>query len=211
VFHDESFDTVRIDMTHAQAEAKLDAMLDSLFTSSRWQHTDMYSDTDPSVTSHHYFDASWDIASERAQANSQREHEQRQRNGTSHKRTRSSVSEGAKSSDPVHPIRVLPLRKNGHSNSSVNTHPAPDPEGAVFSDIIADDNSSHSDSDPLVSTMQSSDSTAEVASQCLPLDEAPPSIVPARTPIGDDHASPYYDDTVPIVSQLGSLDSPLHK
>jgi hypothetical protein len=35
VVHDESFDTVCINMTEAQAEAQLDAMLDTLFQSSR--------------------------------------------------------------------------------------------------------------------------------------------------------------------------------
>jgi hypothetical protein len=185
-------------------------MLDTLFESSRWQHTDMYSDCDPSLATHHYFDASWDIAFERAQANSQREHEQRQLNGTSRKRTRNSstVSEGVQSSVPVPSLSVLPLRKNGHSNSSANTPRAPDPEGALFSDIIADDDISIADPDPLVSTMQSSEVPAEVASQHRPLHEASPLIVPARTPIGDDPASPLIDGTIPIVSQLGSLDSP---
>jgi hypothetical protein len=82
VVHDESFDTVHIDMTEAQAEAQLDAMLDTLFQSSRWQHTNMYSDCDPPIATHHYFDASWDLAFERAQANSQREHKQCQLSGT---------------------------------------------------------------------------------------------------------------------------------
>jgi hypothetical protein len=210
VVHDESFDTVCIDTTKDDAEARLDAMLDTLFESPRWQHTDMYSDCDPSLATHHYFDASWDIAFERAQANSQREHEQRQLNGTSRKRTRNSsaVSEGVQSSVPVPSLSVLPLRKNGHSNSSANTPRAPDPEGALFSDIIADDDISIADPDPLVSTTQLSKVPAEVASQHRPLDEASPLIVPARTPIGGDPASPLIDDTIPIVSQLGSLDSP---
>jgi hypothetical protein len=71
-----------------------------------------------------------------------------------------------------------------------------------------DDDISIADPDPLVSTMQLSKVPAEVASQHRPLDEASPLIVPARTPIGDDPASPLIDNTIPIVSQLGSLDSP---
>jgi hypothetical protein len=208
VVHDESFDTICIDMTEAQAKAQLDAMLDTLFQSSRWQHTDMYSNCDPSITTHHYFDASWDLAFERAQANSQRQHEQRQLSGTSRKHTRdSTVCEGAKSHAPVLSIGVLPLRKKGHSNSPANTPPAPDPNGAVFSDVIAQDDHSISNLDPLVSPMQLSDVSAERAPQQHPLKEAPPLNARERTPIGDDSASPYTDDTIPVVSQLGSLHS----
>jgi hypothetical protein len=108
---------------------------------------------------------------------------------------------------PVLSIGVLPLRKKGHSNSPANLPPAPDPEGAVFSDVIAEDDHSISNPDPLVSPMQSSDVSAELAPQQHPLEEAPPLNAPARMPMGDDSASPYIDDTIPVVSQLGSLDS----
>jgi hypothetical protein len=100
VVHDEDFTTVRV--TTAQAKADLDAMLDELFQTSRWQHTDAYADCDLPITSHHYYDNSWDLAFEQAQAASQREHEARQANGSSRKRSRDSslsseilISEGA--------------------------------------------------------------------------------------------------------------------
>jgi hypothetical protein len=76
----------------------------------------------------------------------------------------------------------------------------------VFSDIIAEDNHSISNPDPLVSPMQLSDVSAELAPQQHPIEEAPPLNAPARMPIGDDSALPYIDDTIPVVSQLGSLD-----
>jgi hypothetical protein len=102
VVHDENFDTVNVNMSKADAEANLDAMLDTLFESSSWQHTDMYTGCDHPAATHHYFDSSWDLAFERAHANSQRDHETRQANGTSRKRARdymlnpgTSVSEGA--------------------------------------------------------------------------------------------------------------------
>jgi hypothetical protein len=62
--------------------------------------------------------------------------------------------------------------------------------------------------DPLVHPMQLSDDSAELATQRPLFKEASPLIVPARTPIGDDVASPDFDDMVPIVSQLGQLNSP---
>jgi hypothetical protein len=67
VVHDENFDTVRINKPEAQAIADLDIMLNELFQSSRWQHTDAYSDCDFPIASHHYFNNSWDFAFEQAQ------------------------------------------------------------------------------------------------------------------------------------------------
>ena len=103
-------------------------------------------------------------------------------------------------------MRVLPLRRNGHSDSLATTPPAPDPEGAVFSDSHSED--VNSKTDPLVHPMQLSDDSAELATQRHLFKEASPLIVPARTPIGDDVASPDFDDMVPIVSQFGHLNSP---
>jgi hypothetical protein len=90
--HDESFDTIQITTTEAEAEAQLDAMLDNLFKMSQWHHTDLYSDCASPEATHHYFDSSWDLAFERAQANSQREHERCQSNGTSCKCTHDYMS-----------------------------------------------------------------------------------------------------------------------
>jgi hypothetical protein len=76
----------------------------------------------------------------------------------------------------------------------------------VFSDVIPEDD--NSTSDPLDSSMHVSEDTAELATQRPPHHEASPSPVPARTPLGDDDASADFDDTIPIVSQLGSIPSP---
>jgi hypothetical protein len=64
VIHDESFDTVQLNMS----AAKLDAMLDALFATSEWIHTDAYSDDLEPQSTHHYFDSSWDHAQETIQA-----------------------------------------------------------------------------------------------------------------------------------------------
>jgi hypothetical protein len=127
----------------AEAAAQLDAMLDNLFQTSQWWHSDEYTDHESPFAMHQYFDSSWDLAVERAQASSQREHEPRQ-SGTSRKRARdssstseTSVSEGAQrcTSSAAPSMCVLPLRRNGHSDSLAKTPPAPDPEGAVFSNF----------------------------------------------------------------------------
>jgi hypothetical protein len=101
VVHDESFDTVQIDKMEAEAAAQLDAMMDDLFQTSRWQHSDVYTDHESPFATHQYLGSSWDLAVERAQASSQSEHDSRQ-SGISRKRARdssstseTSVSEGA--------------------------------------------------------------------------------------------------------------------
>jgi hypothetical protein len=116
-----------------------------------------------------------------------------------------SQSQGAHSTSLVQAptAGALPLRKNGHSSSLARTHPAPDPEGAVFSNILLEvDNSTL---DQMDCTMQLFNERADLESQHPPAFEASPLPVLARTPFGDDDASPNFDDTVPIVSQLGSI------
>jgi hypothetical protein len=170
VVHDESFDTVWIQMSNANAEAQLDTMLDKPFTMSTWRHSDSYSNCDLPEASHHYFDSSWDLAFEHAQANSQREHESYTRKCAhdSLSNPEISQSEGAHSTSPAQmpTAGTLLLRKNGHSNSLVKTPPAPDPKGAVFSDIVSDTN--HSTLNSLDSSMRSFDETAALASQRPP-------------------------------------------
>jgi hypothetical protein len=211
VVHDESFDTVWIQLSNADAEAQLDTMLDKLFTTSAWRHSDSYSNSDLPEASHHYFDSSWDLAFARAQANSQREHESntRKRAHDSLSHPEISQSEGVHSTSPVQVPTTRassPLRTNGHSDSLATTHPAPDPEGAVISDIVSDDD--NSTLDPLDTPMRLFDESAELATQRPPTLEASPLPVSARTPLGDDDASPEFEDTIPIVSQLGYTHSP---
>ena len=61
IVHDESFKTVQIHTSDADVQWQLDEMLDALFTTSWWIHSDAYTDCDPLSTSHHYLDSSWDL------------------------------------------------------------------------------------------------------------------------------------------------------
>jgi hypothetical protein len=63
-------------MSEADAQQQLDAMLDNLFQTSQWHHTDNYSGCDFPATTHYYFDSSWDLAYESAHATSQCKHEE---------------------------------------------------------------------------------------------------------------------------------------
>jgi hypothetical protein len=184
-------------------------MLDALFKTSAWHHTDCYSNCDVPNASHHYFDASWDLAFERAQANSQCKHETDTRKSAHDLLSNPEISnsKGAHSTSPVQvPLAgALPLRMNGHSDSLARSPTAPDPKGAVFSDVLPEDDNS---TDPLDYPMRSFDKTAELATQYPSISEASPLPVSARTPFGDDTASPELDDTVPIVSQLSSIHLP---
>jgi hypothetical protein len=76
----------------------------------------------------------------------------------------------------------------------------------VISDIVSDDD--NSTLDPLDTPMRLFDESAELATQRPPTLEASPLPVSARTPLGDDDASPEFEDTIPIVSQLGYTHSP---
>ena len=64
VIHNELFETVQINMSEADAQQKLDKMLDALFVTSWWIHTDAYLDCDPLSNTHHYLDNSWDLTNE---------------------------------------------------------------------------------------------------------------------------------------------------
>ena len=92
VIHDKSFNTVQIKMSGADAQQQLDAMLDNLFKTSQWHHTDDYSGSNSPSTIHHYFNSSWDLAYESSHAASQQKHEEQQQNGSSHKCSHDSSS-----------------------------------------------------------------------------------------------------------------------
>jgi hypothetical protein len=186
-------------------------MLVFFFTTSAWRHSASYSNSDLPEASHHYFDSSWDLAFVRAQANSQREHKSntRKRAHDSLSNPKVSQSEGVHSTSPVQVPTARassPLRTNGHSDSLATTHPAPDAEEAVIFDIVLDDDTSTLD--PLDTTMRLFDESAELATQHPPTLKASPLPVLARTPLGDDDASPNFDDSIPIVSQFSYTYSP---
>ena len=220
VVHDENFDTVQINKSKDEAQAELDKMLDELFVTAHWQHADAYTDCDGPSTSHYYFDNSWDLAYEQAQAASQCEHEDHQANGSSRKCTRDSMSpssvtpssKGAphRSSRAKGPTADSPpLGRSGHSDLLVPLSPATEHEGAESSDDLPETSLHQTIPDPLDSSTRSSDDTADLATQRPNNDkEASPIIVPARTPLGDDTASPDADNIIHIVSQLGSIGLP---
>jgi hypothetical protein len=220
VVHDENFDTVQVSKSEAEAEADLEKMLDELFISARWQHTDAYTDNDSTVARHYYFDNSWDLAYQQAQADCQRDHEDRQANGSSRKRTRDSStpspvmpsSKGAPrqaSRAQVPAIDSPPSGRSGHSDLSAPLSTASEHEGAESSDALSETSTRRIIPDPPDSYERTSDDTAELATQRHHDEiEASPILVPARTPLGDDIASPDADDIVHIVSQLGSIGSP---
>ena len=58
VVHDKSFDTLQLNMSTADAEHKLEEMLDALFLTSEWVHSDAYLDDIEPCTTHHYLDSS---------------------------------------------------------------------------------------------------------------------------------------------------------
>ena len=64
VAHDESFDTMQLNMSAANTESKLEEMLDALFATSEWVHSEAYLDDMELCTTHHYFNSSWDLAQE---------------------------------------------------------------------------------------------------------------------------------------------------
>ena len=139
VVHDESFDTVQLNMSAADAECKLEEMLNALFVTSEWVHSDAYLDDNNLHTTHHYFDSSWDlVAKEMIQA------------AHLHKCTYNCsqqevpCSEGV-SNDSGHvsvPQHVdLSVKRNGHSGTPVISTPVPAHEGAVTSDGIPETDS----------------------------------------------------------------------
>ena len=204
VVHDESFDTVQLNMSTADAECKLEEMLDSLFVTSEWVHSNAYSDdTDPHTT-HHYFDSIWDLAQTMIQAAHPRKCT---RNCLQQKVP---LSEGA--SDGCDHVSVpqhvdSTVERNGHSDSSITSTPVPSHEGAVISDDILETDSQTQPGLPTY-PLQQPDDNADLMTQPSTIIEASPSPVSAMTPNGDDHASPVFERLIPIVSQFGSLESP---
>ena len=113
-------------------------MLDALFITSEWVHSDAYlDDTDPHTT-HHYFDSSWDLAQTTIQATCPR------------KCTRNCSQQEVPLSDGVSDDRDhvsvpqcidLTVERNGHSDSSITSTPVPSHEGAVISNDILETDS----------------------------------------------------------------------
>jgi hypothetical protein len=68
VTHDKSFNTIQIKFSAKDSKAKMDAMLDDLFKTSQWHHSNAYTGCDSPSATHHYFDSSWDLAYGSAQA-----------------------------------------------------------------------------------------------------------------------------------------------
>ena len=178
VVHDESFDTVQINMSTADAECKLEEMLDALFITSEWAHSDAYSDDTDPHTIHHYFDSSWDLAQTMIQAT------------CPHKCTCNCsqeevpLSKGVSdNSDHVSVPQHIDstVERNGHSDSSVTSTPVPSYEGAVISDDILEIDT-QTQPGLLTSHLHQPDDNADLMTQHNTIFEASPSSVPARTP-----------------------------
>ena len=109
------------------------------------------------------------------------------------------------------PQRVdLTVERNGHSDPSVTSTPAPFYKGAVVSDEILETDTKTQPGLPTYHLQQPEDN-ADLATQRQTNLEASPSFVPARTSTGDDYASPISERFIPIVSQFGSLELPVKR
>ena len=179
-------------------------MLDALFLTSEWVHSDAYSDEDEPHTTHHYFDSSWDLAQEMIQAaqpcKCTCDHSQ-------HEMPASKGVSGSNSHEHV-PCNIdLPMERNGYAGPLAVSTPAPANKGAVSSDSISEtDSKAHPGSQ--ASALQLLDDSADLMNQQPCIIEASPSPVVAMTLIGDDSASPVSERLILIMSQFSSLELP---
>ena len=205
VVHDKSFDTVQLNMSAADAEQKLEEMLDALFVTSKWVHSDANSDDIEPHPTHHYFDSSWDLAQDMIQAT------------CPHKCTCNHLqqevlplSEGVSSSHshvsvPHHVD--LSMERSSHSSTSDISTPAPVHKGAVFSNgILETDSNTHPGLQ--ATALQQPDDNADLTNQQPSIIEASLSCVTAMTPTGDNSVSTAFERIIPIVSQFRSLELP---
>jgi hypothetical protein len=113
-------------------------MLDVLFLTSEWVHSDAYSDDNEPRTTHHYFDSSWDLAQEMTHAARPRK---RTRDHLQHEMPASEGASGSNSHAHVPRNVDLPMERNGHSGPLAVSTPAPANEGAASSDSISETDS----------------------------------------------------------------------
>ena len=176
-------------MSATDAEQKLDEMLDALFLTSEWVHSDAYLDDDDPHTTHHYFDSSWDLTQEMIQAAQPCKHTC---DHLQHEKPVSKRVSGSSSHMHVPHNVNLPMQRNGHSRPSAVSTPVPANEGAVSSDSI-----SETDTNTPPSSQESAllllDDSADLANQHPSIIKASPSPVLAMTLIGDDSASPVFE------------------
>ena len=108
---------------------------------SRWIHSDAYTDCDPLTTSHHCLNSSWDFANETIHAT----HLRKCARDSSHNNIADSEGD-THSTSHVLAQRTIepPLEQNGHSGPLAVSTPAPLYEGAVSLEFLLDDNHIHS-------------------------------------------------------------------
>ena len=113
-------------------------MLDALFVTSEWVHSDTYSDDIKPYTTHHYFDSSWDLEQEMIQAAHPHKHPH------DHLQQELPLTKGVSSNHghvPVPHQVDLPVERNGHSSTPVTSTPVPAHEGAANSNSIPETDS----------------------------------------------------------------------
>ena len=138
VVHDKSFDTVQLNMSAADAECKLEEMLDALFVTSEWVHSDEYLDDIKLHTTHHYFNSSWDLMQETIQATCPCKH-----TGDCLQQE-VPLSKGVSSNHSHVPVPHhvdLSVERNSHSRTSATLTPVPAHKGAASSDSIPETDS----------------------------------------------------------------------
>ena len=114
-------------------------MLDALFATSQWIHSDVYTDCDLLTASHHYLDSSWDLAKETLHATCLRK--------CAHDPLHNGIadSEGdSRHTSHVPPAQTNvdpPLEQEGHPEPLVVSAPALAYEGATFSGTDIENNS----------------------------------------------------------------------
>ena len=106
-------------------------MLDTLFITSQWIHSDAYTNCDPLTTSHYYLDSSWDFANETIHAACPR----KRAHDSLHQRIADSEGDTRSTSHiPAQQTVEPPLSQEGHPAPLVASAPTPASEGATFSD-----------------------------------------------------------------------------
>ena len=161
-------------------------MLDALFMTSWWIHSDAYTNCDPLSASYHYLNSSWDLNNETIHAARPRKcaHDPLH-NGIA-------VSEGESSCTthvPAHTHVDLPLEQEGHPEPLAVSAPTPAYEGATFSDTDMENNPIlHLSLQDTTSWLLDTVAHTDFMNQPSNILEAPPSPIPAPMTLGDDGA-----------------------
>ena len=177
-------------------------MLDALFVTSQWIHSDAYSDCDLLTTSHHYLDSSWDFKNKTVHAARPRKHARDPLHNPV------AVSEGDSSSTSHtlahHPV-APPLEQEGHPVPLAVSTPAPASKGAALSDTALETTPQPNPS--LQNSIQRLPDPVDQAGLMNQQDniiEAPPLPILALMTLGEHGASPDFGHLIPPASKDGA-------